>query len=103
MKESYGTLTETILGLKREGYTIDFNLGIECLVYQEIPIILSPDEFIIDKVYRFEGASNPDDQSILYAISSSKYNAKGLLVNGYGISAVKETHALIEKLRTHDD
>ena len=26
MKESYGTLSETINALKKEGYTIDFNI-----------------------------------------------------------------------------
>jgi len=26
MKESYGTLSETINGLKTEGYTVDFNI-----------------------------------------------------------------------------
>ena len=64
-------------------------------------MILSPVDFKIDKVYRFEGATNPDDQSILYAISSSKFGTKGLLVNGYGISSEETTSTLIEKLKTH--
>lgn len=103
MKESYGTLSETINGLKGEGYSIDFNIGNKCLVCNEIPVALSPEDFTIDKAYRFEGVSNPDDESILYAISSPKHNAKGLLVNGYGISAVTETDELIAKLRTHSE
>ncbi|MEJ7768777.1 MAG: phosphoribosylpyrophosphate synthetase [Chitinophagaceae bacterium] len=103
MRESYGTLSETINGLKKEGYTVDFNIGNECLVCRQIDAALSPDDFVIDKVYRFEGASNPDDQSILYAISSTRYNVKGSLVNGYGISAVIETDAVIKKLRTHPE
>jgi len=36
----------------------------------------------------------------LYAISSSKFDVKGVLVNGYGISADAETHAIIAKLKT---
>jgi quercetin dioxygenase-like cupin family protein len=103
MKESYGTLSETINGLKKEGYTLDFNISQECLVCNKPNMTLSPDDFEIDKVYRFEGESNPDDQSILYAISSPKFNVKGLLVNGYGISAVEISDALISKLRTHAD
>ena len=79
MKESYGTLSETINGLKKEGYTLDFN----------------------DKIFRFEGQSNPDDQSILYAISSKKFNVKGTLVNGYGIYADDVTTALVAKLQQH--
>ncbi len=101
MKESYGTLSETINGLKKDGYTLDFNINKEFVVCNNPNMTLSPDDFEIDKVYRFEGESNPDDQSILYAISSPKFNVKGVLVNGYGISAVEISDALISKLRTH--
>ncbi len=101
MKESYGTLSETINGLKKEGYTIDFNINREFVVCNNPNMTLFPDEFEIDKVYRFEGESNPDDQAILYAISSPKFNVKGVLVNGYGISSDDVTNALIKKLKTH--
>ncbi len=101
MKESYGTLSETINALKKEGYTIDFNIHQEHLVCHQADMKLSPVDFEIDKVYRFEGESNPDDQSILYAISSPTFGTKGLLVNGYGISSEEITNTLIEKLSTH--
>ncbi|MEO7266225.1 MAG: cupin domain-containing protein [Ferruginibacter sp.] len=101
MKESYGTLSETINALKKEGYSLDFNINRELLVCDKSNMPLSPDDFEIDKVYRFEGETNPDDQSILYAISSPKFNMKGLLVNGYGISSVEKSDALISKLSTH--
>ena len=103
MKESYGTLSETINGLKKEGYTLDFNIRQECLVCSITNTVLSPDDFEIDKVYRFEGMSNPDDQAILYAISSPKFEVKGVLVNGYGISADDATDEMIEKLKTHHE
>jgi len=101
MKEYYGTLSETINGFKREGYTLDFNIREEYLVYHQADMILSPDDFEIDKVFRFEGEPNPDDQSILYAISSPKFGTKGLLVNDYGISSDEISNTLIEKLKTH--
>jgi hypothetical protein len=98
MEESYGTLSETINALKKEGYTLDFNIGHACLVCNHSKTEFSPDQFVIEKMYRFEGTSNPDDQSILYAISSSKLGVKGVLVNGYGISADIETNDLIANL-----
>jgi hypothetical protein len=61
---------------------------------------MSPEDFEIDAVFRFESASNPDDQAVLYAISSRENYVKGVLVNGYGISSVDATDALIEKLNT---
>ncbi|WP_025761234.1 hypothetical protein [Dyadobacter tibetensis] len=101
MQESYGTLSETINGLKAEGYTIDFNVREDCLVCDITQVSLSPEEFEIDKVYRFEGESNPDDQAILYAISSEPLGVKGTLVNGYGLSADEMADRLVEKLNTH--
>jgi quercetin dioxygenase-like cupin family protein len=103
LSESFGTLSETINGLIKSGYTHDFNIQDECLVCPQTDTILSPDEFQIDKVYRFEGVSNPEDQSILYAISSAKFGIKGTLVNGYGISADEATSKMIEKLQTNKE
>ncbi|MEO6071131.1 MAG: phosphoribosylpyrophosphate synthetase [Chitinophagaceae bacterium] len=101
MKESYGTLSQTINGLKSEGYDKDFNIKEECLVCHSIDTALSPEDFEIDKVYRFEGESNPDDESVLYAISSPKYGVKGVLVNGYGISSDAGSNAIVAKLQKH--
>jgi glutamine synthetase type III len=101
MLENYGTLSETIQALMKEGYTLDFNIGNSCLVCNHTKNEFSPDQFVIDKIYRFEGVSNPDDQSILYAISSETLGVKGVLVNGYGISADEDTNDLIAKLETH--
>lgn len=101
LNESFGTLSETINGLIKIGYIHDFNIQEECIVCHQTNVKLSPSEFHIEKVYRFEGESNPDDQSILYVISSPKFNIKGTLVNGYGISSDEATAKVIEKLQTH--
>jgi hypothetical protein len=101
MKESYGTLSETINGLKKDGYTLDFNFNEEFVVCNNPNMALSADDFEIDKGYQFEGETNPDDQSILYAISSPKFKVQGVLVNGYGIPSNDESDILISKLRTH--
>ena len=103
MKEEYGTLSQTINGLKEDGYTFDFNVHQNCIICNGSEEKLSPDEFVIDKVYRFEGDTNPSDQSILYAISSINYSVKGVLVNGYGISTNAEVDSLISKLNIHPE
>ena len=102
LNEDFGTLSETINGLVKLGYTHDFNIKNECIVCNRTNITLSPDDFQIDHVYRFEGNSDPEYQSILYAISSSKFDLKGTLVNGYGTSSDEATTKLIEKLNTHN-
>ena len=95
VRRNYKTLSETISDLNNQGYSHDFNIA------NIFSAVLSPKDFEIDRVHRFEGASNPDDQCILYAISSLKLGVKGILVNGYGISAVDETNELVSKLETH--
>jgi len=101
MKESYGTVSETINGLKQDGYSMDFNMRNECIVCDATNTTLSPDDFEIDKVYRFEGESNPDDEAVVYAISSPTFGLKGTLVNAYGIYADEASSQLVQKLKEH--
>jgi ribosomal protein L13 len=72
MKEYYGTLFQNNKWFEKKGYTPDFNLGGECIICNQKNTVLSADDFEIDKIYRFEGESNPSDESIRYAISSNK-------------------------------
>ena len=102
LNESFGTLSQTTNGLKKAGYTLDFNIQDECIICHQTNTTFSPEDFHIDKVYRFEGDSNPDDESIVYAISSPSFNVKGVLVNGYGPSDDAATSRLVERLRTSD-
>lgn len=95
------TLSGTMTRLREEGYTEDFNLGSDCLECGGNRLQVSPEDFQIDKFYRFEGESNPADSAILYAISSEKYNVKGVLVNGYGIYSDDLSDKMLKKLKTH--
>lgn len=93
------TLVETLQTLRKEGYTEDFNLQIDCLTCKDGTFSLHPEDFHIDKYFRFEGKNDPDDSSILYAISSSKHGIKGVLVNAYGVYAEPMTNEMLSKLR----
>jgi hypothetical protein len=92
------TLSETMNELRKEGYTEDFNLQQNCLECRNGEFKVFADEFKVDKFFRFEGASNPSDSSILYAISSTSKNVKGVLVNAYGIYSEPVTDEMLEKL-----
>jgi hypothetical protein len=94
----YTTLSETMNELRKEGYTEDFNLQQNCLECRDGQFRVFADEFRVDKFFRFEGASNPSDAAILYAISSDSKNLKGLLVNAYGIYSDPVTDEMMEKL-----
>jgi hypothetical protein len=47
--------------------------------------------------YRFEGISDPDDMSILYAIETSD-GRKGTLVDAYGLYSDDETSAFLQQI-----
>lgn len=79
------TLVDILDRLKREGYTEDLNLRTTCLECGANAVKLYHDEFKIDSVIRLEGASDPADEVIVYAISSEKHGIKGVLVNAYGM------------------
>ena len=92
------TLSEVMNHLKDKGYTAEFDLKQNYLECEGSNLKIFPGEFIVDKHYRFEGESNPDDEAIAFAISSPKYNLKGVLVNGYGISSESMTDEMIKAL-----
>lgn len=90
--EQMTTLSEVLNNLKAEGYTQDFNLNPEAVRQH-------PENFIVDQHYRFEGESNPDDEAVVYAISSLSGDVKGVLVDGYGTSSNEATEDLVKPLK----
>ena len=60
---------------------------------------LYPEDFTIDEYYRFEGASDPADNSIVYAISPNDSSVKGVLVDAYGVYAENITPEMARKLK----
>ncbi len=99
-KYSYDTLSEAVNDLQKRGYTHDFLIqdDDECVVCQEKALQLSPDEFIIDEIYRFEGMTDPGDESVVFAISSEKHQIKGMVINGFGAEFGYRSSKLVEEL-----
>ena len=81
--KNYDSLAEALTDLKSRGYEQDFETQPNCLYCGDLDIRLDPEDFKVDEVYRFEGESSPDENTILYAISSSS-GAKGTIAETYG-------------------
>ena len=92
------TLSEILNKLKSEGYTVDFNLSENCLVCAGNALMIHPEDFVVDRHFRFEGNTDPGDEAIVYAISSEKNNIKGVLVNAYGIYSDDMTDEMVKIL-----
>ena len=95
---NYNSLSEAINDLKARGYTEDFNLQPTGVAYPSLNLRWHPEEFTIDEFYRFEGMSNTDDNSIVFAISS-RDGVKGVLVDAYGVYAESLSEPMIRKLK----
>ena len=95
--KDYRSLSDATNDLKTRGYTEDLNLKGNCIECPSKKLQLYPEDFTIDEFYRFEGMSNPSDNSIVFAISS-KAGIKGVLVDAYGMYAENLNDAMIKKL-----
>lgn len=80
------TLSEMITKLTQKGYDVQFKVTEEGMVSLSTDKVYKPDQLKICHFYRFEGESNPADNSILYAIET-RDGEKGTLVDGYGASS----------------
>ncbi len=88
---NYDTLSEALNDLTKRGYTLDFNL-------KSVQIKFNSKSFNVVEVYRFEGMSSTDDESVLYVIET-KDGMKGTLVDAYGIYADSVSVEMIQKLK----
>lgn len=84
--EKMETLGQAIdLAVKR-GFSENFKLGAGGLTTEAEGKFYLPTEVKIEDFYRFEGYSDPNDNSILYLIETAD-GRKGLLVDAYGAYA----------------
>lgn len=96
------TLSEIIEKLRTEGYTEDFNLTENCIACAGNEVKLHPEHFVVDRHFRFEGDTNPDDEAIVYAISSVDGKTKGVLINSYGVYSDPLSDEMVKALKDRD-
>jgi hypothetical protein len=104
-KEEMKTLTSVINRLTTEGFEAQFKVMKNGLKSLSTEKVYSPTDVKIVNFYRFEGESDPADNSILYAIETAD-GEKGTLSDAYGIYAdanvaefIKEVEEIEKKPR----
>jgi hypothetical protein len=98
---AYDTLLDALNDLKQRGYTIDFNLAFDHVKCNETGVCLLPSQFEITEYYRFEGISDPEDSSVIFAIESKDGTMKGILVSAYGVYSDALSAEMLQKLMVH--
>jgi hypothetical protein len=93
------TLASCLNKLTLDGYTENFKASEMGLLSLDKEKIYSPAEVEIVSFYRFEGESDPADNSILYAIKTSD-GVKGTLTDSYGPYADQEVTNFIKEVES---
>jgi len=91
----YKTMTEAVDGLLGRGFTTDFAVaknGGELIAGNRS---FQSDDLTIVEHHRFEGMSDPDDSSVVYALEAAN-GLKGVLVDAYGAYSNWKTGALLK-------
>jgi hypothetical protein len=89
-------LEKCVKKLEEKGYTEQFR--VEKKVLQSLTDKkkkYKPKDVKAVNFYRFEGTSNPDDMSILYAIETTD-GTKGTLIDAYGVYSDDETGVFMQ-------
>ena len=82
----YDTLVDCLADLRKMGYTEDYTIENNKLKSTDNDKSYAQDDLTVMGYHRFEGMTNPDDMSIVYAVES-KDGQKGTIVNSFGIYA----------------
>lgn len=88
------TMVECLGEMFEDGYKEDFKVKEDELQVLSTGKCYKPEQIKIVNFFRFEGQTDPDDDSILYVIETND-GTKGTLVDGYGPSSETATSKFI--------
>ena len=97
----YTNMLEAIEELKKRGFTANFEFLDQTFRDVDSGRTFKADELTIVEHYRFEGASDPDDMSVIYAIESDD-GLKGVIADAFGLYANPDLGGFLEKVTTQE-
>jgi hypothetical protein len=86
---TYTSLDQATDDLTRRGFTHSFDINESCLYCSLLEKRFNATDLRIVESHRFEGPSNPDDSSVIYAIEANS-GEKGVLIDAYGAYADRD-------------
>ena len=93
------TVTDAVALLRAEGYDDDSMAitgdSIECRVCGRSHSI---DVALVERVFRFEGPSDPADEAIVLGVRCGECGARGIIVSAYGPDADPDVLGAVEML-----
>ncbi|MBF9235816.1 hypothetical protein I2I05_00260 [Hymenobacter sp. BT683] len=100
-KEEERSLVNVEKQLKKDGFTQDFNVvdGRLQTIGHDSEKSYAPSEVTIVDFYRFEGESDPDDMSILYALEAND-GVRGTISSAYGTYGDTDALEFLKEVET---
>lgn len=97
------TVIEAIELLRGEGYTADFELVDGALCTDGNRPVCLVGEADVERLYRFEGPSDPGDMMIVFALRDPASGVRGTLAAAYGPPADPDLYAHLADLSKRFD
>ena len=94
----YTNMVEAIEELEKRGFTANFEFLDQTFRDVDSGRTLKADELTIVEHHRFEGASDPDDMSVIYAIESDD-GSKGIIADAFGVYANPDLGGFLDKVK----
>ncbi|MCO6431899.1 MAG: phosphoribosylpyrophosphate synthetase [Deltaproteobacteria bacterium] len=93
----YQTLSDLIERLQSRGYSLTFTPAEGRIFCFETKEAFQPSDLAINEVYRFEGASDPEDMAVVYGIETSS-GERGTIVDAFGTYGDPQLGELIKSI-----
>ena len=100
MVDEPDTVTEALDLLSAAGYSVDFNLDADAAICSRCGATHELEQNVVERQFRFEGDSDPGDESIVLGIRCESCGARGVLVSAYGPDADADLLAHLDQPAT---
>lgn len=94
-------MAQTTNKLLQQGFDKNFKATEDGLLCIETNRVYKPGDILVANFYRFEGISDPSDNSILYAIESTD-GIKGTLVDAYGAYSDRDVEKFMKQVKMEE-
>jgi len=97
----YLSVTQALTELARRGFTANFEYLDDAFTAVDLGRSFAAEDLTIVEHHRFEGASDPDDMSVVYAVES-RDGVRGVVVDAFGVYADPKLGEFLHKVRIRE-
>lgn len=104
MSEAPDTVVDAEAMLRGQGYTADVQLLHGVLHFRDGDATTSTEQVVVERLYRFEGDSDPGDEMVVFGVRDPASGARGVLATAFGLAAAPDVvdHVRVLASRYHE-